>query len=780
LGIIMASSGAADKGGDKHVPIDTLGGYSYTERIAAMTFPAKRCVGLLMVVLLLGAGAAKAQETWPFNPAEDKFSEDALLDLRSMNERVAGETGLVQLSADGMSFVRGDGQVIRFWGANAGGQTTAEACDQQMRFLAKRGVNMVRLHRDLSNSKEGAKLTDVNEKEIDAIFHYVAAAKKNGIYLTISPYWSHVRTPRSWAIEDYENAELWGVMFINDRLQEAYKGWVKELYTRVNPYTGVALKDEAAVAIIQVMNEDSLLFWTFQGIKPAQRKILGKKFGEWLGKKYGSIAKASEAWGGEWVKEDELPVGIVGFYQTWNMLQEARGNVAKRMRDQTEFLGFIQHKFYADMEAHYRALGCKQLVNAMNWRSADAVKLDDVERWTYTANEVLAVNNYFGGLHVGANNGYRIDPGHYLTNDSVLRHPEHLLANLKQVVGRPMLITEAAWTHPNLYQSEGPFLMAAYQSLSGVDCTYWFAMGETTWLRDPRRMFWKVGNSYAVDKWSGNVPQVVGMFPACAIAFRQGLIREAERPVVYEERAMEDLWGRKVPIISEGGKFDPNRDAGAFSAESKIKQEVDRLAFLVGPVEVKFDGDPKNSRVEDLSKYIDRAKGVVKSVTGEIAMDSKRGVCTVASPGFAGVCGFLKEAGVEFSLGDVSISSQNDYATIGVVAMDAKPLASSKKVLVQFGTTAKLTGWTTKKASFKADGGDGKGAMIEGEQIVNTGSPPWQVGNAKGTIRLKNSGLTKATLLDANGYAVKEAAVKREGGVMVIELPANTMYLILQ
>jgi hypothetical protein len=663
---------------------------TYTERIIVLK--SLWIIGLTLSLCAASGAAAVAQETWPFNPGEDRYTADALLDLRAMNEKVAGETGLIKLSADGMSFVRGDGQAIRFWGANAGGQTTAQTCERQMRFLAKRGVNMVRLHRDLTNAKEGAKLTDVNEKEIDEIFHYVAAAKQNGIYLTISPYWSHVRAPRSWQIEDYDNVELWGVMFINDRLQAAYKGWVKELYTRINPYTGIALKDDPAVAIIQIMNEDSLLFWTFQGIKPAQKKILGKKYGDWLSKKYGSLAKASQAWGGERVKEDDWGAGVAGFYPTWNMVQDVRGNMARRMADQTEFLGWIQRQFYADMEAHYRAIGCKQLVNAMNWRSADPVKMDDLERWTYTANEVLATNNYFNGMHVGANNGYRIDPGHYLTNNSAIRHPEQLLANVKQVVGHPMLITEAAWTHPNLYQSEGPFLMSAYQSLSGIDCTYWFAMGDTEWLLDPRRKFWPVGNSFAIDKWSGNVPQVAGMFPACAIAFREGLIKQAEKPVVYEERAMEDLWARKVPIISESGKFDPNRDAGAFSAQSTIKQEVDRLAFLVGPVFEKFGGNPANDRVEDLAKYIDRANGTVKSVTGEIQMDSKRGVCTVNAPGCAGACGFLKEAGGEFKLGDVTVNSQNDYAAIEVVAMDGQPLASSKKVLVQVGTTAKLTG----------------------------------------------------------------------------------------
>jgi hypothetical protein len=324
------------------------------------------------------------KDTWPFNPGEDKFSADALLDLRSMNEKVAGENGLIKLSADGMSFVRGDGQPIRFWGANAGGQHSQENIDEQMRFLAKRGVNMVRLHMNVTNPKEGAKVTDVNEAEIDTIFRYVAAAKKNGIYLTISPYWAAVQAPRSWEIEDYANTSLWGILFFNDHLQEGYKAWTKEVYTRKNPYTGIALKDEPAVAIIQVQNEDSLLFWTFQGIKPAQRKILGKKFGDWLVKKYGSLEKASAPWGNEKVKEDDYANGIVGLYQTYNMTLDLKGNAAKRMHDQIEFMAWIQHKFYADMESHYRALGCKQLVNAMNWRSADPVRLDDIERWTLT------------------------------------------------------------------------------------------------------------------------------------------------------------------------------------------------------------------------------------------------------------------------------------------------------------------------------------------------------------------------------------------------------------
>lgn len=719
---------------------------------------------------------ADEKNAWPFNPPLDKFTDDALLDLRSLNEKTAGEKGLIRLAPDGMSFLRGDGQPIRFWAVVADGAKTPEAVDQQMRFLAKKGVNMVRLHRQIANAKEGAAITDINEKELDSIFQYVAAARKHGIYLTISPFWAHLKAPKSWNLADYENAELWGVMFFNDDLQAAYRAWTKELYTRTNPYTNIPLKDDPAVAIIQVKNEDSLLFWTFQGIKPAQRKILSKKYGDWLVKKYGALDKALAAWNNATLKDDDLPNASPAFYMTWDMTQNASPKTARRMRDQTEFLAWIQHKFYADIHAHYRSLGCKQLVNAMNWRSADPVRLDDLERWTYTANEVLAINSYFTGMHVGANNGYRIDPGHHITDVSALKNPGKLLANLKQVVGHPMMLTEAAWVHPNLYQTEGPFLMTAYQSLTGVDVTYWFAINEKQWLTDPRRLFWKVGGSYALDKWSANVPQSVGMFPAFSIAFRNGYIQSADRPAVYEERRLDDLWERKIPIISEGGKFDPNRDAGAFAPESKIKQEVDRLAFLVGPVHLKFAGDPANNKLENLDQYIDRSTGVVTSLTGQIKFDTKRNVCTVSAPKFAGVCGFLKEAGGDFDLGPVKIRSTNDYATLALVSLDDQPLAQSRKILVQAGTTARLTGFATRPASIKPDKNN---QPIQAQEITSTGKPPWQIQNTQATLTLTNPNLTQATLLDPNGYPQKQIPVKNQQGHLTLDLPQNTLYLIL-
>lgn len=137
------------------------------------------------------------------------------------------------------------------------------------------------------------------------------------------------------------------------------------------------------------------------------------------------------------------------------------------------------------VDFYRQQLGCRQLLNASNWVTADPVRLNDVERWTYTAMDVLAVNRYTGGLYAGANNGWRIDPGHHFTNQSCLTNPRALPINLKQVAGHPIVVTESTWVFPESYQSEGPFLVSAYLSLSGVAGYYWFAATapEYDWTR---------------------------------------------------------------------------------------------------------------------------------------------------------------------------------------------------------------------------------------------------------------------------------------------------------
>jgi hypothetical protein len=145
--------------------------------------------------------------TWPFLPERDSFSPEAMFDLRNLNETTAGQNGFVRISKNGESFVLGDGKPARFWAVTTYVQRdrSTEDLAHHARFLAKRGVNMVRLHGELESKDKNANLTDVDRKTIQEAWKLVAAMKKEGIYTTISPYWaaSLKHVPASWGIEGW-------------------------------------------------------------------------------------------------------------------------------------------------------------------------------------------------------------------------------------------------------------------------------------------------------------------------------------------------------------------------------------------------------------------------------------------------------------------------------------------------------------------------------------------------------------------------------------------------
>jgi hypothetical protein len=745
---------------------------------------AKRLLWLLAIPFLLSATiTACAQEghdvgTWVFTHEPDPFSRKALLDLRFLNEKEAGESGFLRLTPDGNGFALGNGKPVRLWAV--GSDVYTKASPQEMarhaRFLAKLGVNMVRIHTQLNPGAKGSKLTDVDAGLIDRIWQFVAALKKEGIYVTISPYWAVSRDVTHWGIEGLTGqSDLWGVLFFDEQLQKGYKAWVRALYEPRNPHTGIPLARDPAVGIIQVQNEDSLLFWTTQGMKPALLERLGKKFGLWLVKKYGSLAKAKAAWGGTTNEGDDFARGKVGLFKVWHMTQDLNGGLARRVNDEHRFYAETQRRFYEEMAALYRKeLGCKQLLNASNWITADPIRLNDTERWTYSAMDVIAVNKYTGGIHTGDNNGWRIDPGHLFTNQSCLTDPRGLPTNLKQVVGHPMIITESTWVHPERFQTEGPFLVAAYESLTGVAGFYWFSATTVEYDLDPSIGFLNLNGQHPLFKWSCSTPSLMAQFPAAALCYRLGYLRQAPA-VVHEQRPLTSLWQRQVPLIAEDRSFDPNRYQGTTGAKSNVKGGVDPLAFLVGRVEVEYGGDPAKTVVTDLRKYIDKVKQTVRSITGEIRLDYGNGVCTIDAPRTQGASGFLDRVG-PIELTDLTIRSGNEYATVYAVSLDGKPLRESAKVLVQVGTSARLSGWKTKPAQVK-----GASQKTEaGYEIVATGQPPWRVVDADISLRLRNSRLRKATLLDTGGYAANDVECQHAEGEVQLKLPLNALYVVLE
>ncbi|MCA9060186.1 MAG: hypothetical protein KDA85_16875 [Planctomycetaceae bacterium] len=157
----------------------------------------------------------------------------------------------------------------------------------------------------------------------------------------------------------------------------------------------------------------------------------------------------------------------------------------------------------------------------------------------------------------------------------------------------------------------------------------------------------------------------------------------------------------------------------------------------------------------------------MRSNTGEFSWNYGSGLCTINAPAAQGAIGDLASGGM-IQLDSITINSRNEYASVVAVAMDDQPLATSRQVLLQIGTTARPYGWKTESATNNL------------QRIVSLGSSPWNMAETKLEMTIKNPGLTQATLLDANGVAVEQIPVSRQGQTRSINLPANAMYVILR
>ncbi|NRA36792.1 MAG: hypothetical protein HRU15_01515 [Planctomycetes bacterium] len=336
-----------------------------------------------------------------------------------------------------------------------------------------------------------------------------------------------------------------------------------------------------------------------------------------------------------------------------------------------------------------------------------------------------------------------------------MEFPYKLATNAKQVAGSTYIISESTWVSPMSRQSEAPFLIATYSSLNGMDCYYWFALGA-------------VGYDSAMKKWQAANPSIMGGWPAASLMFRKGFIKQGE-PAVHEERALEgDMWELRSPTIVEEAGFDQNRDKSV-SPMSAIKSAVPPLAYLVGPVEVVYDGDPSKSTMADFDKYI---KGnVITSNTGEIVFDMDKNLCTLNAPCAQGASGFLKKAG-SITCDALEITSENEYATVLAVSLDGKPISSAKKVFLQITTTCRPYGWKEKPSKI-----EGVPAM----EITSVGTTPWNVWDTKMSVTIKNKKLKKVTVLDANLYpTIIKTETKSANGGLCITPAKDVMYMIIE
>lgn len=697
-----------------------------------------------------------------FLPVIDPLRENAALNLRGLNEMVAGQSGFIHRKGD--RFVRGDGEEIRFWTMTMYSRNwDHDTLDYLVKRLARQGFNLLRIYIPVFDQQADS-LAEPDEFNIDIYRYLTHICKQQGMYVSINPFFSpQAQMKESYGFEGYKEKEIpHNLPYISPRFQSYYKHWMRTLLTEVNPYTGIPLCEDPAVAMIEILSEDSLLWWL--GLPAAQKKTLEDRFGLWVLEQYGSLDAAYAVWGDAQMEGDinglSPRVELFGWYKmTSGGYASLTPSQQKRCSDQVHFLADLQRGFFQRFVDFYRDLGYKGLIAPTGFATADPKVLEDIGRYTYLVTDVVDRHHYPKIPHVNPDQEYMakyaVNKGDCFRAMSFLKDPGATAMRYKTVAGYPAIISEFGWVNPSPYKVEGPLFTAAYASLIGLDCLQWFG-GQSA-----------IDFSHKLEKFAFRCPEMMVQNPAAALIYRLGYVKESG-PVVLEainpKTMFDSIKARKIYDLFG---YDPTRGQDELDSQDS-DSEIDSLAFFAGKVQADFSPGATDFIHPDLNRLIDRENQTVRSTTGELMTDYGTGYLRIDAPKAQGIVGYTRDAGVQ-KLGDITIRSENEYSALVIVPLDDQPLSQSKKVLVQAATPGNPYGYQTEEAVFEKAGRE-----IHGERIVNAGSQPWNMEKIRADVTFSRTP-ARAVVLDGNGYETGPANLSDS----TLHLPEAACYVIV-
>lgn len=685
---------------------------------------------------------------FPLVMGPDDFSPASIIDMSGLIEKPAGLHGRITPSGSRLTLAQ-TGAPIKLWGCDASMTATPELQQRQARFYAKHGINLVRQHpvQDVLGTLKGPSGGRYLDPDaLDRLDRWFSILKAQGIYMCWSIFYHH-RVLADEGIPSGLYNELpgggtgrdtYGYATFIQEYQDSQWNYARLLMEHVNPYTGLAYKDDPALAIVECRNEDSVFFHNplsqelvHGTAMPNHKARLQSMWHAWVRARYVTDTALQQAWGAGRRPEDSVNADPVTqpmyMYAAWEM--EADGpffnkNTEKaRMGDFIRFLAEMQRGTYDTYRQRLRGIGYQGMVVSTAWM-AGGPAASAANLWTDDVGDAIDRHNYFGG---GAG-GHGITTGS-VNNGTHLAQPGSgiLSSGMFQIEDKPFIMTEWTSSPPNQWKAEIAPLYAFYgMGLQGWDGSMQFAGG-----RSGMGDGWPGMNSYVTE-----TPHYIAQFPALAFAIHKGHIQEAEL-----------VAARRIAV------------ADAFQGvENAVFGSTPVEALAVGRVSAKIaDGQPPPIQI-DLSPYWNTSSQVINSITGQLTWKYGQRVATVQTAKTQGVIGFA--GGQTFDLPGVAVQMQSEFASLIFTPLDDKPLISSNNILIT--AMAKDKQFNTE---YSADG----------SQLLKTGGPPLYLEPVRATVTIKGGSIEAVKVVDVYGVPTARE-VQRNGNTFDIDGRYATYY----
>ncbi|MBN2271603.1 MAG: hypothetical protein JXN61_13375 [Sedimentisphaerales bacterium] len=706
------------------------------------------------LLLLLAATSIQAVEMTPF-AFDWRDNSDSLVNLSFLLDAPAGKNGFVRVA--GGHLVKPDGERLRIWGVNFTGSAcfpSKEDAPVVAEHLARFGINCVRFHFLDSNWSaslfvRGSDNTrELDSGQLDRLDFFVAELKKRGIYANIN-----LNVGRNYrkgdGVEDYEYLGLAKVVnYFDEHIQMLHREYAGQLLTHFNPYTKAKYRREPAVVIVELVNENSIVEAWFSD------RLLGKNTqkrpGTWADIPASYEKKLTQRYN-SWLKERLSPTEL---QEMRSVAGVKEGELIPRLTtsqfDKADKERFgLEAEFYMELQDAYFQMMHKYLKETIAVESL-IVGTSDHNHWK-TGYPLLAATSKLDVVdgHVyWQHPRYLTDPGtkrqtFSIPNTAMVNDPfNSTIVQLSRsaVAGKPYTVSETNHPFPNEYACEGIGILAAYSSFHDWDGIFLYTFEHG----DPSDWAKRMPGHFEIR------PDPVRMtnLAAGAIMFLRQDIKPALKTIDRSYSAEQVRDGIRAPS-SERPYFTPG-----FDLSIPLRHTTRVVSFDEGPV-----------RYEPIS-----VKNPVVSDTKELVWHyppEAKGLVTVETDKSQAIIGFV--GGDERKLKNLSVRVTNEFCSIILTSLDAKPVSDSAEMLLAVTARSENTGmkWNEKRTS-----------------LVDWGTAPMVIEPVAGEVMLLNLKPyrnVEAIPLDGAGKPIG-GAVKLKKSSDSIEIavgePVTTWYLI--
>lgn len=697
-------------------------------------------------------------------------------------DKPAGRHGRIRAEGDDLIY---HGRPIRLWGTNLcyaeGACPPKGVAEGRAALYRKYGVNTIRLHKFADGSgwagmQSRDSFAEFDPERLDLFDYQFAKFKEAGIYLKFSATFGPPKlgpkdleaVPYLTEFGTFDNkrnriAIPHSGIYYAPEVQGVQIAQMTNLLRHRNPYTGMTYAEDPALWDVEIVNEQSVLFYTSPSALRASatlRRNVGERFTNWLLEKYGSAEKLLEVWGGEGAiaanglagvehvqsveKKTILPVGTPW---NWDPANVDANGLRERNLDTMEFLVMLQDEYYQRFVAEVRETGYEGEISASNWQAGSGYS-HYANLWSDAQVGTIDRHNYFGGgkgFDVSENGGKG-----KVSLASMFDSPGSgiLTSGMQQVKDRPFMLSEWIHTFPNPWLTEGAAIIAAYgMGLQGWDVSYMFQNGNPPEFIDRRRHAW---NSWAT-------PNVLGMFPVLSRQVLRGDVAEAEEVAVLKVHPPSLNDGK----LGFGSQVEQGYDDKSFNTDV-----VPQQTLAVTRVAIDFTAEPEATTAYDWEKALQG--GFLKSTTGELAWKTGEGkrdeFFVMDTPGTQAVVGFA--GGEVLETEAVKWKVETPFAAVYLTALekDATLAGGSRALLAAMART------------------DNTGMVWESDRTVlkDHGKPPMLMEPVKARIEFKERVPKRVVALD-HGGRITEVEVPVKEGVLELDTGREkTPYFLLE